>query len=119
MSYPTADREPPVTSIQALIREMTDRIVSRFDPERVILFGSHARGSAGPDSDVDLLVVLARIEGSRRQKTVEIRVALRGMGLAKDIVVRTPEELEQERNVPGTLGRAAEREGRVLYERAH
>ena len=110
-----------MTSIQAqaIIHEMVDRIVSRFDPERVILFGSYARGSADRDSDVDLLVVLAKIEGSRRQKCVDIRVALHGMGLAKDIVIRTPEELDQERDIPGTLGRAADKEGRILYERAH
>ena len=107
------------TQAQSLIREMVDRIVSGFDPERVILFGSYARGSADRDSDVDLLVVLSKIEGSRRQKSVEIRVALHAMGLAKDIVIRTPEEFDQEKNIPGSIGRSAAMEGRVLYERAH
>jgi predicted nucleotidyltransferase len=107
------------TQAQSLIREMVDRIVSRFDPERVILFGSYARGSADRDSDVDLLVVLSKIEGSRRRKSVDIRLALHGMGLAKDIVIRTPKELDQEKNIPGSIGRSAELEGRVLYERAH
>jgi len=49
------------------IERMVRRIVRQFRPERVILFGSHARGEAGPDSDVDLLVVM-RVEGSRREK---------------------------------------------------
>ncbi len=81
------------------------------------LVGSYARGTAGPDSDVDLLVIL-RDPGSRRQKRLEIRVALHGIGIAKDIVVATPDEVERSRDLPGTLIRAALREGRVLYERA-
>ena len=107
------------TQAQGIIREMVDRIVRGFSPEQVILFGSYARGEAGPDSDVDLLVVLPRIEGSRRKKCVDIRVALHGMGLAKDIIILTPEELAAERTIPGTIGRAVEREGRTLYERTH
>ncbi|NNN04502.1 MAG: nucleotidyltransferase domain-containing protein [Elusimicrobia bacterium] len=111
----------PVTParVPAIIREMVDRIVSGFSPEQVILFGSYARGEADKDSDVDLLVVLPKIEGSRRQKCVDIRVALHAMGLAKDIVIRTHEELEREKNIPGTIGRAVGKEGRILYERSH
>ena len=58
-------------TIDAMVR----RIVDHFEPEQIILFGSHARGAAGPDSDVDLLVVMP-IEGSKRAKQIEIRVAL-------------------------------------------
>ncbi|MDE2141030.1 MAG: nucleotidyltransferase domain-containing protein [Elusimicrobia bacterium] len=110
-----------MTPIQAqgIIREMVERIVRGFEPEQVILFGSYARGTETRDSDVDLLVVLPQVEGSRRKKCVDIRVALHGMGLAKDIVIRTPDELAAERSIPGTVGRAVEREGRILYERTH
>ena len=107
------------TQAQGIIREMVDRIVRGFNPEQVILFGSYARGTQTRDSDVDLLVVLPEIKGSRRNKCVDIRVALHGMGLAKDIVIRTPEELTAEKVIPGTIGRAIEREGRILYERSH
>ena len=55
-------------SVQEMIEDMTRRIVSRFAPERVILFGSHGRDDAGADSDVDLLVVID-VEGSKRKKT--------------------------------------------------
>lgn len=103
--------------VATLVQEMVRRIVERFQPEQIILFGSHARGTAGPDSDVDLLVVL-REPGSRLQKQLEIRVALHGMGIAKDIVVATPEDMARARSLPGTLIRSALREGRVLYERA-
>ena len=112
-----SNQEPQDASVAARVQEMVRRIVDGFRPERIILFGSHARGTAGPDSDVDLLVVL-RDPGSRREKRLAIRVALHGMGIAKDIVVVTPEELEQQRDTPGTLIRSALSEGRVLYDRA-
>lgn len=95
---------------------MVRRIVAQFDPVQVILFGSHARGTAGPDSDVDLLVVLPQIS-SRRKTNLDVRVALRGMGIGKDILVMTPEEVQADRNIPGTIVRPALREGIVLYER--
>ncbi|HSS51939.1 MAG TPA: nucleotidyltransferase domain-containing protein, partial [Thermoanaerobaculia bacterium] len=68
------------------IRQMVRRIVSQFHPEKIILFGSHARGDAGPDSDVDLLIVMPYL-GSRREKQVEIRLALKSIRIPKDIVV--------------------------------
>jgi predicted nucleotidyltransferase len=98
------------------IREMVRRIVSRFDPERIILFGSHARGDARPDSDVDLLVVLP-LSGSKREKQLEIRLALRGIRIPKDIVVTTPEDFLWRKEIPGTIERPAAREGKVLYAR--
>lgn len=96
---------------------MVRRIVDRFQPERIVLFGSHARGAARPDSDVDLLVVLAA-NGAKRRTTVEIYGLLAGIGMSKDIVVVTLEEVEKYRNVVGTVIRPALREGKVLYERA-
>ncbi|HYN21440.1 MAG TPA: nucleotidyltransferase domain-containing protein [Thermoanaerobaculia bacterium] len=95
---------------------MVRRIVSRFRPERIILFGSHARGDAGPDSDVDLLVVMP-VEGSRREKAVEIGVALHDIRIPKDILVTTPEAFELRKEIVGTIERPAHRQGRVLYAR--
>ncbi len=103
--------------LQKTIKLMVQRIVERFHPDQVILFGSHARGTAGPDSDVDLLVVMP-ITGSRREKVVEIGVALHGLGLAKDIVVTTPEDFAWRKEIPGTIERPAALEGKVLYARA-
>jgi predicted nucleotidyltransferase len=62
---------------QRIIAEMVRRVVEGFDPHQIILFGSHARGTAGPDSDADLLVVMP-LEGSRREQGVAIRIALSG-----------------------------------------
>lgn len=98
------------------IRQMVRRIVSHFHPDRIILFGSHARGEAGVDSDVDLLVVMPFL-GSRRKKQLEIRLALQNIHVAKDIVVTTPDEFQWRKEIPGTVERPAAREGRVLYAR--
>lgn len=110
----------PKNSLKNRKREVIDRmvrrIVKRFDPDRIILFGSHARGTAGPDSDIDLLVVMP-VSGSTRKKAVEIGVALHDINVPKDIVVTTPEEFEWRKEVVGTIERPAVREGKVLYAR--
>ena len=106
-----------MADVQNNIKEMVRRIVEKFDPAQVILFGSHANGTAGPDSDVDLLVVMP-LEGSHQQKCLEIRLALHGMGLAKDIFVVTPEEVQKYRDIVGTIIKSAVHQGKVLYDRA-
>ena len=103
-------------AMDSSIERMAGVIVERFDPERIILFGSHARGTAGADSDVDLLVVM-EVLGSRRRKAAEIGAALHRFRVPKDIVVTTPAEFEWRKDVPGTIERPADREGRVLHAR--
>lgn len=101
------------------IEEAIERIVAGFDPLRILLFGSLARGESGPNSDVDLLVVMP--DGSfsdKHQITVEILRALKDMPFPKDIVVTTPEEIERRGDLVGTVLRPALREGKILYERA-
>jgi predicted nucleotidyltransferase len=98
------------------IRKMVRTIVREFRPEQVILFGSHGRGEAGPDSDVDLLVVMP-VEGPKHRKQVQIRVALHGFVIPKDIIVTTPEDFAWRREIPGTIEYPASREGRVMYKR--
>jgi predicted nucleotidyltransferase len=99
------------------IDEMVRRIVKHCDPDQVILFGSQARGTARPDSDVDLLVVMP-VEGSKHEKQVEIRCLLHDVRVPKDIIVVRPEELERRCNIVGTVIRPAVREGKVLYARS-
>jgi predicted nucleotidyltransferase len=82
----------------------------------VSLFGSHARGEAGPDSDVDLLVVMP-VAGSKREKSVEIRGALPRLSIPIDIIVTTPEDFAWRKDVVGTIEWPAAREGKVLYAR--
>jgi len=96
--------------------DIVARITQRFDPLRIILFGSHARGEANWHSDLDLLVVLPQVE-NKRQMAIEIRRALNGVPVSKDIVVTTPEEIAQRGEVIGLVLRPALREGKVIYER--
>ncbi|MEK6538132.1 MAG: nucleotidyltransferase domain-containing protein [Nitrospirota bacterium] len=99
---------------ERLIKEMVRRIVERFHPEKVILFGSFARGTAGPDSDVDLLVVM-RVRGSKRKTQLRIRTALHDILLPKDVIVSDSAEFEWRKEVAGTIEWPAAREGKVLY----
>ncbi len=99
-----------------LIQEMVRRIVNVCNPDRIVLFGSYARGRAGPDSDVDFFVV-ARLNGQKREVRLAIRRALSGMGLSKDIVVASPEEVKRYQHCVGTIIRMALQDGKVLYER--
>jgi HEPN domain-containing protein/predicted nucleotidyltransferase len=92
-----------------------DRIVVGWQPSRVILFGSHARGDAQWDSDIDLLVVLPHSDDQRRVAG-EIRDALADLPVAKDILVTTPEEVERRGRVVGTVLFAALHEGQVIYD---
>jgi predicted nucleotidyltransferase len=102
--------------LRRAIETMVRRIAKRFDPDKIILFGSSAREEAGPDSDVDLLVVM-RVEGSRREKAVEIGVALQDIRVPKDIIVVTPEAFAWRQRVVGTIEWPAAHEGKVLYAR--
>jgi predicted nucleotidyltransferase len=104
-------------SVQEKIDDLVRRIVERFRPEKIILFGSHARGTAGQDSDADILVVMP-VKGSKRKKATEIDVALVGLDLPVDLIVVTPEELERNKNQIGTIVYPALKEGKVLYEKA-
>jgi len=103
-------------SVDRAIQAMVRRIVRQFRPERVILFGSHARGDAGRDSDVDLLVVMP-VQGSRREKQIDIRVALHDIPVAKDVIVTSPEDFAWRKETVGTIEYPAVREGKVLYAR--
>lgn len=101
---------------QDSISQAVKQLIEKFYPERIILFGSHARGSADEHSDVDFLVV-ASFKGKRRSTIVAMDRALRGLGFARDIVLLTPEEFERDRHIPGTIARPAAQEGKILYER--
>jgi predicted nucleotidyltransferase len=104
------------TPAQAHISRVVNRIVNKFSPERIILFGSQARGDASPDSDIDLLVVMP-VEGSVYEKGLEISVALPDGPIPVDVIVTTPEQFAWRKDLVGTIEWPAAREGKVLYAR--
>lgn len=117
----TAARRPPARRPRKvtprLIRLMARRLVRQFDPEQIILFGSYARGTAGPDSDVDLLVVMLVTRAQKAVTEIAMGVALHDVGVPKDIIVATPDEVARQRNIPGTIVYPALSEGQLLYVR--
>ncbi len=102
---------------ESTLDEVTKRLVEQFAPTRIILFGSQACGTADDRSDVDLLVVCP-VTGRKRDLMVAMDRALSGLGIARDVIVLTPEEYERSRHIPGTVARPAALEGRVLYDSA-
>ena len=99
-----------------VLLKVKQRLVDGFNPEKIILFGSQARETADDRSDVDILVICS-FAGKRRHLMLEMDRALRGLNLARDIVVLTPEEFQRDSLIAGTVGRYASQEGKVLYER--
>ena len=98
------------------VPDVVARIVERFDPLKIILFGSLARGEETRDSDIDLLVVLPHIEDKRRA-AIDIRVAIGDLPVPVDVFPTDPEEIERRRDIVGTVIWPAVREGRVVHER--
>jgi uncharacterized protein len=103
--------------IKNILAELKHRVVSKFQPNRIILFGSHVASSPGPNSDLDILVIM-EVKGSTRQKANEIDLLMADRVIPMDFIVLTPEQYDQQKDIIGTMLRQAHREGRVIYERA-
>jgi predicted nucleotidyltransferase len=103
--------------IAQTIQRMVDILADTLEPKRIILFGSHARGSAAPDSDVDLLLIMAN-GTHRRTAAVKAYRVLGSQGISKDIVVVTEDDIKKYGSLPGTVLQPALTEGKVMYERA-
>jgi predicted nucleotidyltransferase len=108
--------EYPVLITEAVLQEITQRIVDRFKPHKVILFGSRAAGTARSDSDVDLLVIMPA-EGSAIQRAVAVKQVCRPRFVAMDVLVKTPQEVAADLQQGHLWLRHILAEGRVLYER--
>ena len=101
--------------IEPPIQEIIRRIVEAFRPRRIVMFGSRARGDTRPDSDLDLMVEMETDDPPAvRVRTIDALFGLRRW--AMDLVVYTPEEVEQQRQYRNALIRVIESEGKVLYE---
>lgn len=112
--WPSAPSTVHDERIRAAWPQAIGSIVTAYQPARVILFGSQARGDAGPDSDVDLLVVFDD-DRDRRERRIGIRRLLRDMPFAKDVLVASAADLEH--STGGTAIGGAMRDGVVVYER--
>jgi uncharacterized protein len=101
---------PDPAALETLVR----RIVEVARPDRIVLFGSAARGEMGADSDLDVLVVKSGVE-HRRRLAQDIYMNLSGVGVGVDLIVLTPEDLEAQRDSVGSIVGPALDEGRVIY----
>ena len=101
---------------QPVLDEIIRRVVEVAEPEKIVLFGSAARGEMGPHSDVDLLIVKAGADALDLMSRIYRR--LRGVGAAVDAIVVSPEDVERYRNSHALVIKPALREGRVVYEAA-
>jgi predicted nucleotidyltransferase len=99
------------------VAEITQTIVERFHPRRIIVFGSYARRSARPDSDLDLFVEMES-DLKPAQRAAQIARVFGIRPWAMDVIVYTPDEMARERHRVGSLMSIIEAEGQVLYERA-
>ena len=99
------------------IRDLTAQIAREFKPDRIILFGSHAYGQPGNDSDVDILVVLP-FKGKPVRKAIEIRNKINA-GMPLDLIVRTPDQLAERLAQNDWFMREIVERGRTLYEANH
>ena len=99
---------------QEQLDQLVKRIVEAVHPLRIILFGSAARGEMGPDSDVDVLVVMP--EGTHRRHTAQyLHTQFFGIPLAVDVTVATPSDLETYKDDSWMIYKYALYEGKVLY----
>ena len=100
---------------QELLSEVTNRLEQEFQPEQVWLFGSHAWGHPDESSDLDLLVVVPDSEEAPVQRAQRAHRCLRGLSVAKDVLVKTRAEVDRFREVPSSLEAEILRRGRKIY----
>lgn len=107
-------KPPPADPVP---HELLDRIVTYFDPQQVVLFGSHARGDAGPDSDIDLLVVLDDDAPTEKLAARASYEARRGYTGPADIIPMRRSVLDRRARAIGSFAHVVLRDGVTVYER--
>jgi predicted nucleotidyltransferase len=107
-------KDPFALNSQPALRTLVDRIVRLVRPLRILVFGSAARGDMGPDSDIDLLVIMPA--GAHRRRTAQrIYTEIQGVGVPFDVVVATADDIEKHKQNVGLIYYAILREGREVY----
>jgi len=110
--------QPPAIDLLAadpVLTEIVGRLIGAYQPERVYLFGSMARGDAGPDSDYDLLVIVPDDASPERRDSALAYRALRGTGVAADVLVSTRSRFERRQHVVASLPATVLRDGKLLH----
>lgn len=102
--------------MDTLLDQVTRKIVERFDPERVVLFGSRARGESRDGSDLDLFVEM-QTDRQPPERAIEVAAIFGLRPWPLDVVVYTPAEVQRLRQVRGSLLSIIEAEGKLLYAR--
>ncbi|MEA3342477.1 MAG: nucleotidyltransferase domain-containing protein [Chloroflexota bacterium] len=102
-----------------VLEEITHQLVSEFQPERIILFGSHAWGAPTVDSDVDLLVIVSHSDRKPAHRAARAYRCLRGLTVPVDILVKTRAEVDRFRSVYASLESEILERGKVLYGQSH
>jgi predicted nucleotidyltransferase len=97
------------------LQELVRRLVEAYQPQRIYLFGSKARGDEGPDSDYDLLLVVADDAPAERQRSRLAYQALRGTGVAADVLVWTQSRFDRRSRVVASLPATVLREGKLIH----
>ena len=101
---------------ETLIKNIVKCITNVIQPEKIILFGSYAKGEANEKSDIDILIIQPS-DLPRYKRSKPVRLALKGLFPSKDIVIYTPEEVKDWETASTSFIASVLREGRVLYER--
>ena len=97
------------------LRPIVERLIEAYQPERIYLFGSKARGDYGPDSDFDLMVVVPDDAPSARKRSRLAYDVLRGTGTAADVLVWTRSAFESRLHLVASLPATVIREGKLLH----
>ena len=98
-----------------LLEEAVERLKNEFQPEEIYLFGSHAWGTPGEDSDVDLMVIVPSSDERPTRRMQRAHRCLRGIGFAKDVLVNTRDEFNRYRDLRASLSHRIFHDGRKLY----
>jgi predicted nucleotidyltransferase len=101
--------------------EILDRVIQQlvkgFQPEQIILFGSHVYGQPDRDSDLDLMVIVPDSDQPPHRRAQKAYAWVGAIGFAKDLIVLTEEEFERQAGVATSLAHLVKEQGRVVYER--
>lgn len=106
---------PSQTQPDAVLEQLVQRLVEAYQPERIYLFGSQARGQAGPHSDYDLLVIVPDDAPPERRRSRLAYQVLRGTGIAADVLVWPRSAFEARLHLRASLPATVLREGKLLY----